>query len=402
MNNLHKLDNETKSKQIWRLGQAKANGLLDITWDEIADIINEDWCPDDCRTTKTYYNLYKNAQIFYDDGMFATITNDNDLIRDLTEQKQEIKKEKQKLFDERRDLNAKLRETARYEEDIERICRIFETIGKDRYVEYHRPVKKFDSNKTIIVCLSDLHIGSEWANHTGYFSSSVAKDRLNKYIGKIVEIAETNEVDNAVVSLLGDGISGSIHKSIQVTNKENVVEQIKLACEYVSDFVYELSKHFASVEFHSVSGNHTRLDKKEDALTDERLDTLIPWFLSNMLKGIDNIHIQTEELDSTMFSFNIGNEWYVGVHGDYDSMNDTSIAKLCMWLGYKPSCVLMGHKHHPAMTEVSGVKVIQSGSLCGSGDNFTREKRLRCNASQTVLVCDSHGKIESIYPVELH
>ena len=52
------------------------------------------------------------------------------------------------------------------------------------------------------------------------------------------------------------------------------------------------------------------------------------------------------------------------------------------------------------MTEVSGVKVVQSGSLGGSGDEFTRQKRLTGEPSQTVLVVDDSG-IKCCYPIVL-
>lgn len=50
------------------------------------------------------------------------------------------------------------------------------------------------------------------------------------------------------------------------------------------------------------------------------------------------------------------------------------------------------------MTEVSGIKVVQSGCLCGSGDDFTRQKRLSGNASQTVLLVDKNG-IKACFPI---
>mgnify|MGYP006386250989 CR=1 FL=1 len=65
-------------------------------------------------------------------------------------------------------------------------------------------------------------------------------------------------------------ISNSIHKSIAITNRENVIEQVIEASEIVTSFLAELSKHFNNVTVASVVGNHSRIDKKEDALKDEQ------------------------------------------------------------------------------------------------------------------------------------
>ena len=70
-------------------------------------------------------------------------------------------------------------------------------------------------------------------------------------------------------------------------------------------------------------------------------------------------------------------------------------------LGRIPYGVLMGHRHYPSFTDESGVKIIQAGSLAGSGDDFTIEKRLKGNASQTICSCDGTGELECFYPVDL-
>ena len=44
--------------------------------------------------------------------------------------------------------------------------------------------------------------------------------------------------------------------------------------------------------------------------------------------------------------------------------------------------------------------MIRGGSLCGSGDAYTVEKRLSGKPSQMVCVCDEDG-ILAYYPIEL-
>ena len=77
------------------------------------------------------------------------------------------------------------------------------------------------------------------------------------------------------------------------------------------------------------------------------------------------------------------------------------LAKLVLWAKTTPYCVLCGHRHFPAMTDVSGIKVVQSGSLGGSGDDYTRQKRLTGKPSQTVLVVNEKG-IKAYYPIEFN
>lgn len=387
-----RFENETDEELIYRItGEKEQIG----SWQAVADILNEL-----LGTEYTESKFRKQRQAF--DKMLAAnqskFVDSDTQLKELLLQKQEIQKEKRKLYDERLDLNRRLREESRLETTIEKIEDMLSNIADNRYLEYLPTIS--ESKNDMIVCLSDLHIGATYYGFDGTYDSFIAKERLEKYLSEIINIQKTHNAENCVCLLLGDLISGSIHKSISVTNKENVIEQVKIACEYISDFVYELGKHFKSVELRGVSGNHSRMEEKEDALLGERLDILILWFIKSMLKNAKNITVIDEDIDDTLSTFFVRDKLYFGIHGDFDSINDASIAKLALWAKMTPYCVICGHKHYPAMTDVSGIRVVQSGSLCGSGDEYTRQKRLTGKPSQTVLVVNDKG-IKCCYPVEL-
>lgn len=394
-----------KYEQLLQDCSNKVNKISDDDWSEICQRYNLDFNPDTIRKgsqppligsafVSDYYK-WKNTQ---SNNLNEA---DDEYFKKLRLEKQEIQKEKRKLYDERLDINRRLREESRLETTIEKIDNMLNSIADTRYITYNKsPFIKYSDND-MIVCLSDLHLGASYYSYDGCYDSKIARDRLNQYLSEIVDIQKTHSAENCVVLLLGDLISGNIHSTISVTNKENVIEQVKLACEYISDFVYELGKHFNNVEVRGVSGNHSRIkEKKEDALLGERLDSLIIWFIKSMLKNADNVTVYDEDIDDTMSIFFIRDKSYFGVHGDFDTMSDASIAKLALWAKFTPYCVLCGHKHFPAMTDVSGIKVVQSGSLGGSGDEYTRQKRLTGKPSQTVLVVNNRG-IKCCYPIEL-
>ena len=391
-------ETENEFQYLWRLGQAKDSGLLDMDWNGIADLMNKYFGdPDKPYSEAAWRKPYQMAKKFLENGVFNNLSED-EYFKELRLQKQEIQKEKRKLYDERLDINRRLREESRLETTIEKFEDMLSNVANDRYVTYSPAVS--NSENDMIVCLSDLHIGATYYGFDGAYDSLIAKERLEKYLSEIIEIQKTHNTENCICLLLGDLISGSIHKTISVTNKENVIEQVKLACEYISDFVYELGKYFKTVELRGVAGNHSRLEEKEDALLGERLDTLILWFIKSMLKNVKNISVIDEDIDDTLSIFFVREKLYFGVHGDFDSTSDTSISKLILWAKMTPYCVVCGHKHYPAMTDVSGIKVVQSGSLGGSGDEYTRQKRLTGKPSQSVLIVNKQG-IKCCYPIEL-
>lgn len=181
--------------------------------------------------------------------------------------------------------------------------------------------------------------------------------------------------------MLGDDISGNLHKTIEVSNKENVIDQLKISIEYISSFCYELTKHFSDVYLSSASGNHSRLQAKDLAQHSERLDAFIAWDVCRTLKRQDNFHsLLHRSLDDGIADVNICGKTYLAVHGDFDSPTKQGYLNLAAMVGFFPDYVLCGHKHFCFFSQES--KFIQSGSLSGSGDDYTIEKRLSGVPSQ--------------------
>lgn len=398
-------ENETENQYLWRVGVAIENGTAGITWDEAAPLINKEWREDESeyRTSSAYRKPVQYALRFMEDGVFSG--KQNGLSEELIEQKYELAKERMRLRDERRAINERLRSAARLDHRLDYLGELIEANGHNAFGNIAAPNSSTGEND-IVVMLADLHIGASYYNFNGTYDPEIAKGRLMEYLAEVGKIKETHNPKNCHIVILGDCISGNIHKNLTVTNSENVVRQIQLMCDYVSEFCGKVGELFGRtgglVTIHCVTGNHTRLDKKEDAIHDERLDDLLPWYLERFFGKVKNVAVLPGgRLDSGIDQFSVRGIGYVAVHGDFDGFNDAGISKLSMFLGYKPNIVLYGHKHFPAMTECSDVVMVQSGSLCGSGDQFTLEHRMLSKPAQSVLVVDSSG-IVAHYPVKLH
>lgn len=397
---LERKEGETEIQYLWRIGKMVDAGKIG-SWKDITPTLNKQLREDDeYYDESAYRKKYQAAKKFYDE-IFSQ-QGDEDFKKEQEEILREIKKEKIKLRDERTESNRGIRIEARVEDKLDYFEKIIANQGK---VDY-RPLKpaereliKTKSDNDLVIMLSDLHIGQTFASAWGRYNLEVAKDRMNQYLNKIIEIKDRHNSENCFVTLQGDMISNSIHKTIAITNRENVIEQVISASEMITAFLVELSKIFNNVTVASVVGNHSRIDKKEDALKDERLDTLIEWYAKSKLENFENIEF-IEPYDNTFNCFVVRNKHYFIVHGDYDKFDTAGVAKLSMMAGYFPYCILFGHKHFPATTEINGIKLVQSGSFPGSGDDHTIELRLSGKPSQTVLVCTEKG-IECNYTVEL-
>lgn len=387
-----RLENEDENAYIWRVCDNKD---LIGTWQDVCNLLNEELHHD--YNESWYRKMYQSFMMVFDsikDKYF-----DNEQLNKMEQKKQEIIKERFRLNDERTAYNRALRNDARLETRLDILEQKITDFGKINF-----PDSNYSDNNTadndLLVLLSDLHIGQTFKSFNGEYNTKIAQTRMGQYVNKIIEIGKKNNSDKCYVSLQGDLISNSIHKSIAITNQENVIQQIKFASELITAFIYELSHHFNRVIVTSVSGNHSRLDKKEDALKDERLDDLVIWYMDAALSDVKNIDIITNNPDTTFAVMDIRGKKYINVHGDYDAFSKNGVVSLSMMLGYFPYAITFGHLHTCAMSDEGGIKIIRGGSLAGSGDDYTIEKRLTGKASQMVCVCTDKG-VESYNIIEL-
>ena len=325
-----------------------------------------------------------------------------DRMSELDRKKIELQAERQKFYDQRNAFNKLVRERSRQEELNEILVKSIQEGDLPRLdYEFDPYGVVTQSDNDLLVSLNDIHYGATVENYWNTYNSDICREMMCRYLDHIIQIARTHSSQNCIVWANGDEISGNIHKSITVTNKENVIEQIKGVSELIAEFIAELSKHFVTVTFVSVAGNHSRLDpNKDNALVSERLDDLIEWYLAARLQSFENVIIGGgEKVDETMYLIDVRGKTYCGVHGDFDG--SPSKIQALQTMARKPLyAVLSGHLHHCKIDDVQGIRTIMAGSFLGM-DDYCVQKRIYGRPEQMVCVCDETG-VRCSYNVSLN
>ena len=344
----------------------------------------------------TYRKKYTSFQKMLDANRSKFVDTDAQL-KELDIQKRELERAKIQFRDERRSWNKQNYENARFDEVMKLLDERLDNFAKTNFTSHYVPC--IDSDQSMIICLSDLHIGQTFSSFNGEFNSDIARQRLEKYLQEIIDYANKMKIKNAYCFMLGDNISNSLHKTIEVSNKENVIDQLKLSIEYITSFCYELTKHFEAVYLASASGNHSRLQAKDLAQHSERLDAFIAWDVCRTLKYVNNFHpLLDNNIDDGIAQVEIDGKTYLLIHGDFDNATKSGYLNLANIIEFFPDYVFSGHKHFCFYSQES--RFVQSGSLAGSGDDYCIEKRLSGKASQMFCIVDKTG-IKSVHPVIL-
>lgn len=382
-----RLPNETFDDFFVRVCENK--NVLGLTFDQVADVLNTE--SGKTLGESAWRKKWKN----FSNGMsYAKKRMGNDM---MLEQAREIEKQRIRLSEERAALKSIVRTEARKDAFMDVLKEEFSKQAPLPYVA-NQNVISLDGG-TLVVVASDWHIGLNFKTPYGKYNSDIAYERIMQYANEVKTSAELYGARNCIVAFAGDLISGQIHNTIRCENREQLVKQIKLASEYAARFIAEIAGSFENVDVRSIGGNHSRVSEKDDAMLGEMLDDLVPFYVRARLANCKNVHVFEHKYETGFESFYIGNLHTVLVHGDYDVMSETGVAKLERLTQGLVDVLIGAHLHENAFKNMSKVHVLQGGTLSGSGDEYTFKKRLTCDPSQMMGYFDADSKLRAVIPV---
>lgn len=383
-------ENETYVEFLKRIIEATRNKEID--YEEMGEyLIGERiYSHDNCR--KAFYLLNK----IVDKLDYEHISTDDEYEKKIADKILELKKQQVKTRDERNELNKTIRKLARQESFIETVRRVFADTDADDKCNLEISDINTNGQSDLLVHLTDIHCGVYATNEFNTFNDEVLKNRVNKYLNKIIEVNNRHNSKDCYV-VIGEVISGLIHDNLRIENNENVIRQFVIVSTIISRFLEELSKKFNKVVVHITAGNHSRVvAEKKDSVNGENFDYLLPHYLKARLQNFRNIEINECDEISSIQRFKIRNTLVYASHGDKDNVSSV-VEKYTLMYHEQPNIILLGHRHTNSLTTVYDTKIIQSGTLAGT-DTYAVNLRMRNKPEQTISVITDDG-LDCIYDV---
>lgn len=388
-----RLENETDEELIYRVCSAKEEIG---TWDDVADILNML-----LGTEYTSSKFRKQYQAFVKmlEANESKFFDDDGYLKELQIERQELKKEKQKLSDERVELARIIREEARKESYLDLVRRVL--------LEESKPIELFETSgctyahneNSLVVHLTDIHAGEEVDVYNNTFNQDVLRERFEDYTNKVINIAELHRSEDCYI-IIGEVCSGIIHNNLRLQNNMDMIESFKCVCDLISAMLISIHGYFNNVHVYVTEGNHSRLTaNKEDSLKGENMDLLLNYYLKARLQNYDNIYCHDNDNRIVeVAKFNVYDNVIMSAHGDRDTPQNV-VQNFTMIFGVKPDIVYLGHRHTNGLSTVFGSRVIESGSFIGT-NNYAQDIRKVSKPEQTVSVIDKNGLV-CLYDVTL-
>jgi len=180
------------------------------------------------------------------------------------------------------------------------------------------------SAQSMVAPLSDTHIGDnveadEMVGLNSY-NIDIFNKRLYGWATQVLTLVELRrnsvEIDELVIPMLGDMISGDIHMELALTNNDHNMGQMIRGANLISQALMFLAPHFDKVRVPCVVGNHGRMTRKPP-MKNKYMDwdyMLYQW-VSVFCKNQKNIEFHIPK--SFMTSVEVKNRNILLSHGDF-------------------------------------------------------------------------------------
>lgn len=368
----------------------------DLDWGDIVELLGLDLNKDSLRKSQdtifggiAVYKKMKSKQIEQEPV---------DYQKEVQIQLQELKKERIKLSDERAALNRRLRNEARKESLHDLIIECAQSM-KEENRKFTPVFLEEDFEKAAILTLSDFHFGLEINEFNNIYNPDVFYQRINRVLSKTIEYIQLNKVKTLYVLGLGDYMSGIIHTTTRIENRENIVQQVIKVSEALTQMLAELSK-FVEVYYYDVTDNHGRVfPSKEDWENEDNFSLFVRWYLDARFSENEYVHIMKNTYSNEIGVLEIFGRNYAFTHGHRDKIGDI-VQNLSLMTKKFYDCMFVAHCHHFEANEIHGTYVYMNGTLSGT-DSYANNGRKTSNPSQNLFIVNPEYGIECQYLIRL-
>lgn len=356
-------ENETKEQFLWRIATQKYLGKVDLSWDEIAEIINSEYEDDENYKGDSYRKLYQNACRMFEGKVFEK-ENIEKYSTALNQAKRDLEVTRKKLQTEKIEYNRWLREVSRKEMILEEIRKSIDNLTP-LSTPFPIGVSPNKNNLEFLFAFGDCHYGIEFeipsldGRIINRYDEKIFEDRMNLMLSNLIDLVKRNEIKKLHIFELGDGIQGILRLNSQLMKlKYGVIDSAIRYGDYLAQWLNELSK-YVCIEFQMViDSNHNQLricGAPKNAFVDENMSKVILAIIKLRLK--DNPNIKITENPTGMNYAKIAGYSVLGIHGEVKNL-ESELSQLSNLYKTPIDYIVAAHCHHSSRKEIGKNKEV--------------------------------------------
>ena len=241
---------------------------------------------------------------------------------------------------------------------------------------------KTTSEATAFMVLSDIHleerVDESTINGLNEFNLDIAKDSIYNFFRRGVRLTsifgKDVKINNIVVPMLGDIISGYIHEELLEDNYLSPIQSIMLASDLLGNGInYLLKNTKCKLTFVCKVGNHGRISERKKISTEYK--NSYEWLLYHQLKKefksddridfiIDNGYLSYLNVYDRVIRFHHGHNIKYG--GGVGGISIPAVKAIAQWDKQKSAYLdVFGHFHTLMLDTGTNGKFVSNGSIVG-------------------------------------
>ena len=401
------LPNETEDECLFRIGEAKRDGLLDLTWTEIADFFNKTFRENDTeyRTESSYRKKFKNYIDAKDMLVKSKFTESgfDKQYNELEVKKRELQKEKVKLQTEKLEYNRWLREEARDELICEKIC---ETIRNSNSLIIPSPISVDKASRSAVLAFGDEHYSAEFTIYglhgeiINSYSPEIFEQRMWDLFYQTINIIDKEHLTTLYVFSLGDFTDGVLRCGQLMKLRYGVIEGTVKYANFIANWLNELTK-YVKVKYQMVYGNHSELrmlGQPKGTFKEENTGMFVREMIKAYLENNSNFEMI---INPTGLIFdNIEGLNVLGIHGEVKNM-ENAIKDFSNTYNTNIQILIGGHMHHYKVETVGVNKeVINVPSIIGI-DDYSMSLNKISNPGAVLFFVEENKGVTLEYKIKL-
>lgn len=365
--------------------------------DWVSCVLGEEWrniySDEYCRRAEKFFSLFINKL----DKNNLEETDINSL-NNIIEREFNLKREKEKVRQEKNQMAEMYRWQARNELYQEKIIQAISNL-KPIKVNLSDNRYTLSYGTTALLCLSDFHAGSTFEikglneEIINKYDFEIMKERLCALANNIIN--DNFNCENMVIAILGDAFENVLRLSSLAKLREPVLDTVIKFSEFMAQWISGIQKLMGiPIKIVCVGGNHDiqRLLGEKPNLEDENLMKIVVEFLKLRLKDCSDIEVAdytdvaVEDIRGSCIMFQ---------HGE-DKDLTTTINYFENLYRIKIDEIYAGHFHNPenksiGFSALGDRQINRVGSICGV-DTYAKKVRCASRPSAYIALYSEYGK----------
>ena len=213
--------------------------LADMDYTELSELVyGQTYSSDVAR--RMMYGSRRTLELM---DMERTSSQDSSILSEMDAKIEELQRERQKFYDQRREYNKLVSREGRREHLYDSLAvaanNLSDSIGTLDFSSPDSAYIEYSDNEAILV-FSDWHYGMVTSNIFNSYNTEVCKQRVQDIVQKAKQRIELNTCRKLHILILGDLIHGSIHVGARVASEELVCDQLMQVSEILAQAVCSL------------------------------------------------------------------------------------------------------------------------------------------------------------------